>query len=139
MYKFLKIGLPVLLIGGLVAFKFSQPKPPLDIHKAPTEIKVKAEGLYAAFEADEAAANTAYVGKVIEVSGVLSAITQSSEGNYVVSLEAESPLGQITCNLAPAESLNPESTSINQVLTVKGVCTGYLFDVVIDNATIISQ
>ncbi len=139
MLKFLKIGLPILLIGGLVVFKFTQPKPPLNIHTAPTEITTDAVSLYAAFEEDETAANTANVGKVLEVSGILNAVEKSEAGDYVLHLNADSPLGQITCNLAPNETLNPGTTSINEPLTVKGVCTGYLFDVVIDNATLLSQ
>lgn len=139
MLKFFKIGLPILLIGGLVVFKFTQPKPPLDIHTAPTEMKVNAASLYSAFEEDETAANTTYVGKVIEVSGSLLAAEQNNAGGYVLNLTAASPLGQITCNLAPKKKFSASAIKINQILTVKGVCTGYLFDVVLDNATIISQ
>ncbi len=139
MSKILKIGLPLLIVGGLFAFKFMQPKPPLDIHSAPTEVTINAVSLYAEFEGSEMAANATYVGKVIEVSGILSAVEKSDAGGYVLNLKADSPLGQITCNLAPKEKIFSEATAINQVVTVKGVCTGYLFDVVIDNATIVSQ
>jgi hypothetical protein len=139
MLKLLKIGLPILLIGGLLVFKFAQPKPPLDIHSAATVITVNAVKLYAEFEANETVANATYVGKVIEVSGVLSAVEQDDTGGYILNLKADNPLGQITCNLAPNEKSPSLESAINQRLTVKGVCTGYLFDVVIDNATIIPQ
>jgi hypothetical protein len=139
MSKILKIGLPLLIIGGLVAFKFMTPKGPLDIHSAPTELTINAGSLYAAFETDETAANGTYAGKVIEVSGALSAINQDAAGHYVLNLTADSPMGQIVCNLSPNEPRPATATSIDQMVTIKGVCTGYLFDVVLDNATIISQ
>lgn len=139
MLKLLKIGLPLLIVGGLVAFKFMQPKGPLDIHSVPTELTINAGSLYAAFEADETAANNTYAGKVMEVSGALSAITQDDAGNYAMNLTADSPMGQIVCNLSPNEPRPAAATAIGQMITIKGVCTGYLFDVVLDNATIISQ
>lgn len=139
MTKLLKIGFPLLLIGGIIAYIATQPKPPLDIHSATTELTVNATGLYADFEDDETAANATYAGKVMEVSGVLSGVEQNDAGGYVLSLEAGSPLGHVICNLPANEKLPVTSASINRIMKVKGVCTGYLFDVVLDNATIISQ
>lgn len=139
MSKLFKFGLPVLLVGGLFAFKMMQPKGPLDINAAPTELTINASNLYAAFETDETAANGTYVGKVIEVSGSLSAFTKDKAGHYILNLSVDSPLGQVTCNLSSDEHKAVTSTSIGQMVTVKGVCTGYLFDVVLDNAIIISQ
>ncbi|WP_026232369.1 OB-fold protein [Neolewinella persica] len=139
MSKILKIGLPLLIVGGLLAFKFMQPKPLLDIQSATTELNINAGSLYAAFESDEIAANATYVGKVMEVSGSLSEITKDDAGHYVLTLSADSPLGQIVCNLSPKESPPVSSSAIGQIVTVKGVCTGYLFDVVLDNSAIISK
>lgn len=139
MSKYLKIGLPILLLGGFFAYKMTQPKGLMDIHSAATELSINASSLYEAFEADETAANATYSGKVIEVSGELSAVETDEPGQFVLNLSANNPLGQITCNLAPREAQPAASFSIGQMVTVKGVCTGYLFDVVLDNATIISQ
>lgn len=139
MSKLLKFGLPVLLVGALFAYKMTQPKGLLDIHSAPTELTINAGSLYEAFESDEAVANGTYAGKVIEVSGALGSITQDKAGNYVLSLSADSPLGQVVCNLSPNEPSPVKAAAIGKSITVKGVCTGYLFDVVLDNATIISQ
>lgn len=139
MLKLAKISLPLLIIGGIIAYILAQPKPPLDIHSAPTELAVNATGLYADFEQDETSANATYAGKVIEVSGTLNAVEQDEAGGYVLSLETGSPLGQVVCNLPASEKLSATATTINQAMKIKGVCTGYLFDVVLDNATIISQ
>jgi len=139
MSRVFKLGLPLLIVGGIIAYVITQPKPPLDIHSALTEVTVNAAGLYADFEKDETAANATYAGKVMEVSGVLTAVEQNDAGGYALSLKADSPLGQVVCNLSPNEKFSASAATINQLLTVKGVCTGYLFDVVLDNATVISQ
>lgn len=139
MSKLLKFGLPLLLVGAFVAYQFMVPKGPLDIHSAATELAINAGSLYADFESDEFAANGTYAGKVIEVSGALSGITKDDDGHYVLSLSSDSALGQIVCNLSPNEPQPAKETTIGQSVTVKGVCTGYLFDVVVDNATLLSQ
>jgi hypothetical protein len=140
MNRAIKIGLPLLLIiGGLLAFKFLTPKGAIDIIAAPTEVTINAGTLYAAFEADETAANSTYVGKVIEVSGMLSEMTQDEAGQYSLNLGADSMLGQVVCNLSNTSTAQTKAASIGQSITIKGICTGYLFDVVLDNAVIISK
>ncbi|MEL7162436.1 MAG: hypothetical protein AAFN92_16880 [Bacteroidota bacterium] len=139
MSKLLKIALPFLLVGGLLAYQFLQPSGPLDIHAAETEVTVNASGLYTSFETDETAANAAYVGKVIEVSGQLNAIEQDADGAYQLLLAADNPLGQVVCTLADGTAAGLADATIGTTATVKGVCTGYLFDVVVDNATLLSQ
>ncbi len=139
MSRYLKIGLPLLVVIALVAYKFSQPKGPLDIRKAATELEINASSLYTAFEADETSANGTYAGKVIEVSGSVEEITKNDEGHYSMSLAAGSPLGKVLCNFAPDEPDPATSMSIGKSVTVKGVCTGYLFDVVVDNATLLTK
>ena len=136
MSKLLKIGLPLLLLGALFAYKMLTPKGPLDINSAATELTINAGRLYAAFDTDEAEANVAYVGKVIEVSGQLNAIDKNDDGSYQLKLAADNPLGQVVCTLANSK-VAVTNAKIGATATVKGVCTGYLFDVVIDNAIII--
>ncbi|MEM1358015.1 MAG: hypothetical protein AAGF89_07445 [Bacteroidota bacterium] len=139
MLKIIKIALPFLLVGALVAYQFMTPKGPLDIRAAPTELTINAGSLFADFSEDEEGANATYVGKVIEVSGQLNAIDQDEAGAYQLKLAVDDPLGQVICSLAPGENNPLGSASIGSTTTIKGVCTGYLFDVVIDNATIITQ
>lgn len=137
--KLLKFGLPLLLIGGFVAYQMAQPKGPLDIQAAATELTINASSLYAAFETDEATANGTYAGKVIEVSGTLSAIEQDEAGNYALNLAAGSDLGQVVCNLNHQSTQPALGTTIGESVTVKGVVTGYLFDVVLDNAMLVAK
>lgn len=139
MSKLLKIGLPLLLIFSLAAYKFTQPKGELNIYRATTELTINASSLYAAFETDEASANGTYAGKVIEVSGAVASITKEDDGHYVMGLAADSPLGKVLCNLAPGEPEPVGTVAIGNSVTVKGVCTGYLFDVVVDNATLLAK
>lgn len=139
MSKLIKIGLPILLVAAFFAYKFTQPKAPLDIQTAATELMISATKLYADFEMDEANANSKYAGKVIEVSGTLGEVSKDEGGSYVINLDADSPLGQVVFYLADSSPSPIPSEKIGDSVKLKGVCTGYLFDVVLDNATIITQ
>lgn len=131
-----KIFLAVALIGAALAYYMLTPTPVINIQKADTEINVNASHIYASYFDDESAANAEYAGKVVEVSGTLLSVEQLENGDYQVALDADNPLGKIICTL---QVIAPglESLEMGQSITVKGVCTGYLFDVVIDHAMIV--
>ena len=88
---------------------------------------LSASELYHEFQTDENAANKKWVGKVIEVSGVVSSVNES--GGYIsVNLRAVTE-GGINCSVLKKD-LNPDETFKNgDSLTIKGKCTGYLMDV----------
>lgn len=96
-------------------------------------IKISATELFRSYENDEAAANGLYLDKVVEVSGKISEITTNQELKPIVSLETENPMFGVRCTM--------ESPTINvkrgDSVTVKGICTGYLSDVVIIKATLV--
>jgi len=138
MQRILKFALPVLLLGGLAAWRMLTPKGPLNIERAATELTINAGSLYEAFADNETTANGNYAGKVIEVNGVLQAVEQDAAGSYQLKLDTENPLGMVVCTLSKANAEQIKNLTIGSPVAVKGVCTGYLFDVVIDNAIILS-
>jgi tRNA_anti-like len=88
---------------------------------------VEAAVLYQEYEQNEQAANQKYLGKIIEVSGKLSSVSQES-GAEIWILSASAPGPGISCQLfsKPPASLQP---TIGNVYTIKGKCTGFLMDV----------
>ena len=131
-----KIFLAIAAIGAAAAYYFLTPTPVINIQKAKTEININASHIYANYFEDEAAANEKYAGKVVEVSGTLLSVDQLENGDYQLALDADNPLGRIICTL---QVIAPDlqNLEMGQDITIKGVCTGYLFDVVIDHAMIV--
>jgi hypothetical protein len=82
--------------------------------------------LYHEFQNDENSANKKWVGKVIEVSGIISSINESSA--YVSITLKSAGDGGINCSFAKAD-LSDSKLKNGDSLTVKGKCTGYLIDV----------
>lgn len=96
-------------------------------------IKISATELFRSYENDEAGANGLYLDKVLEVRGEIAEITTNQELIPIVSLETENPMFGVRCTM--------ESSTINvkpgDSVTIKGICTGYLSDVVIIKATLV--
>lgn len=128
------LGLFLLAAGG--AYYFLTPTPVINIQKAATDLSINASSIYASYFDDETAANSQFAGKVVEVSGALLSVDQLEEGGYQIALDADNPLGKIVCTM---QVVTPDlqQLKIGETITVKGVCTGYLFDVVIDHAMVV--
>jgi hypothetical protein len=93
---------------------------------------VSATELLAAFTTDEAAATAQYVGtseQAVQVSGTIRAMEPSGDGKVTVILETGDPLAGVTCEFAEADV--PGTWRSGADVTVKGICTGILMDVVL--------
>lgn len=93
---------------------------------------VKATVLFKDYETDEAAANAKYLDQVVEVSGKVSDQYVNQQGKTVVLLASDHPLYGIQCTLD--DSTNAPTTG--ETVTIKGICTGYLSDVIVIQARV---
>ncbi len=118
----------VLLIGALVGYRMYN-KPHVDLATATADHQLSATALFAAFEADEAAANAKYLDKVIRVEGEIMKVTKEENGQSSLTLNAGGMLGGVICQLDP--SLTEVSFTEGQNITLNGLCTGMLMDVVL--------
>ncbi|MCU0334050.1 MAG: OB-fold putative lipoprotein [Chitinophagaceae bacterium] len=100
-------------------------KPARDVHHE-TAIAATAQGIFDAYQANEAAANQQYLNKAVAVSGTVNAIKQNQEGKTVVSLATRDPMFGVQCTLK-----EPVQLATHAQVTIKGICTGFLMDVVL--------
>jgi hypothetical protein len=87
------------------------------------------------FQSNEKAANAKYLNKAIEVQGVLLQMQKDQSGNITVTLKSGDPFANIFCTLKPGLQLPAKGS----VIVVKGVCTGFLSDVVLNNAIVVKS
>ena len=133
-----KIIIAVFLVGlasfGIGMYFWNKPVASLD--RSSPDVSVPASKLMDDFETDEDSANDIYLGKVVEVSGVLKEVKGGDNGTQVV-LETESMLGGVTCSFAKGE-VTPEDLagSIGKSIRIKGECTGYLMDVILERCVL---
>ncbi|MFN0083417.1 MAG: OB-fold protein [Ferruginibacter sp.] len=101
-------------------------KPQLNVKNADA-VKTEAAALFAAYSTNEKAANANYIDKIVEVSGEAGTVSKNAEGLDVVFLKSNDPMFGIICTM---EEKNTQIKAGDKV-TLKGICTGYLTDVVL--------
>lgn len=112
-----------------------------DITKMKAEFKVDATSLMDEFQKDENAATLKYSEKLIEIDGKLVARSKLPNGTELLVLEDE--MQGISCQLDSSWSAANQgviqSFETGNPITVKGICRGYLMEIKVSPAIIISK
>ena len=131
-----KVLLAVLVLGivgaGVGYYLYNKPVARLENKKADSEMT--ASGLIEAYEQNEKAADSLYLGKIIAVSGKVSEIL-NQEGKVKINLETSNPIALVICELEPGADAG--AVQVGSEIKIKGMCSGYLSDVILVQSTII--
>lgn len=130
MKKYLPLLLFVAAIAVVIFFLLRSPEGPGIRHMQP-DLTVEAPTLFAAFANDEAEANETYLNKVVVVSGTVSEVTTSSNGQTTIHLESNNQLGKVLCTLDSSLKHNRQEFHRGEKLRLKGVCSDYYRDVTV--------
>ncbi|MBN8577768.1 MAG: hypothetical protein J0L66_12555 [Cytophagales bacterium] len=126
---FISASIVLFVAFGSVYFIFNKP------HRNPgTEagISINAHDLFRQYEENEDLANARYLDKVVSVSGRISEITENQEHKQVVTLATGNALFGIRCTMASSAL----AAHVNDSVSIKGICTGFLTDVILTSAII---
>lgn len=130
MKKIILLSLLAALITGISISFYLYNKPHQGISDKSPEFKLDAKVLVADFDKDEKKANEKYLGKVVQVQGFVSEKTKDNNGNYNLTLQG-ADLAGIGCEFDPNYTESVASIKEGQQVTIKGICTGVLMDVVL--------
>ena len=134
-----KIILGILVVGIVGAFfgyKMYN-KPHVNVVNESADITISANKILADFSGDEIAANTKYLEKIIEVKGEISE-TKIEKGKGIITLKTNDDFGSVICHLSESSTEIINTLKEGQMVTLKGICTGYLMDVIIIKSEIIN-
>lgn len=136
--KILVIGFLLLLIGLSYFCLEYYSRPIKDITKLKTELHLSSEKLLGSFRSNIAYANSIYVEKIIEVEGVIKEVIFTND-RYTIVLQGHDDLSYIVCdmlhdNIDVFEKLKP-----GQTVHLKGICKGFLRDVIMLNCIVVNQ
>ena len=121
----------LLVIGFAVYLTYNKP------HRNPENergIAISASELLRQFQHNEDSANLLYLDKTVVVSGKIVNITRNQENFPVVTLEADGDGFGIQCTMQDSK-INLQK---NEHVTLKGVCKGFLSDVIITSTSVAS-
>jgi len=135
--KKLKIIIFILVVGGvigvIVALRVFK-KAEISVASAKAELAIGASPLTQQFENNEDSANALYLGKIIEVSGTINSISDNEQGISIY-LKNNGESSGVMCSFGKG-TIKTSELSQGQSVKIKGICNGYLLDVVLNKCAI---
>jgi len=135
----LKIALFVVFfiaLGGILAALIMYNKKHTDTAKAKPDFVVTATLLQKEFEDNETDASTKYINKIVEVTGTIASVKQSENKSVNITLITGSDMSSVICTFTTLA--DPATLKAGDAVTIRGECSGYLMDVLLNNCSLIN-
>ena len=98
-----------------------------------TGIAITSDSLVAKYQADEKLANSLYLNKAVVVTGNLLSIDKNQEGKTTLVIGRTDSFSNVSITMS---SNLPIAQKVGESITIKGLCTGALSDVVITDGVV---
>ncbi len=135
----LLVGLAAAVIGGGYGL-YLWNKPHLNVERATPAFVLTAEKLMLDFQDDENNAHTQYAGRVLQVSGVIAEIKPHEDHRMEIILETGDLMSRVSCTMQEKrDDLLERNLSKGDEITLKGLCSGILMDIVLERCVIVTE
>jgi len=136
-----KLIIAVLLVGvlsfvGVYYFVFYRPTHHVRDIASEEAIVVSAKDIVKEFQTNESASNTKYLNKVAEISGEVIEAKKDQTGKPTVTLKSDDSFSNVFVTLRGDKQLEVKGGA---TITIRGVVTGFLSDVVINDGIVVKQ
>jgi hypothetical protein len=121
------------LAGGIIGYRMWN-KPHREVAGASADVNLEATELYAQYTTDEAAANALYLDKIVQVCGTVVQVSNEN-GLVTVQLDSGDLMGGVLCELDNLSTHERTEFPAGERACFKGICTGYLSDVVLNRCS----
>lgn len=119
----------VVILAGVGFYMYN--KPHQNMKKASSDFQLEASALFTEFETNETTANEKYLDKIVQISGVVRESSTDDDGQVSVTLDAGSSMFGVICKMDGLTKHKQTDFQPGEQITLKGVCTGMLMDVVL--------
>jgi len=133
------IAIAVIIIAALLYGYKEYNRKNKDLVNATADIQMNAVELTAAFEKNEKEANGKFLDKIIAVNGKVKEINKDEKGYYTVVLGEDNNMSSVRCSMDPAHQQKAASLEKNNVVAVKGMCTGFNADELLGSDVIFNR
>jgi hypothetical protein len=122
------------LIAAFIIWKYTFRKSDVSTESKRPDYKMEASGLLQEFETNETTANSLYLDKIVVVTGTIASVTEDSVGISVY-LKEQDAMSGVICSFDKT-ALNKSAVDTGLTVSIKGICTGYLMDVVMNRCAL---
>lgn len=126
-----------IALGGILAALYMYNLKHKDLQKVKPDFVITAIALQKEFEDNEVTATKKYINEVLEISGTIESV-KTGEGNILsVSLKTGSDFSTVICTFP--ETTDPAKFKTDNQITIRGECSGFLMDILLNNCTVIEN
>jgi predicted RNA-binding protein with PUA domain len=125
----------LIVITGFIAYQIVFEENKLDVSEIKAEHKISANELFQKFENNENLANKSFLGKVIEVTGIISEIQKNQNNETLAIFRNDNEIFGVTCTFKQNEKIMLKP---GDKVAIKGTCQGFLTDVVLTNCILVN-
>jgi hypothetical protein len=136
-YRFILIVILLTGLAGITGSIYFYNLRHKDLSKTRPDFFLPAEDLQKEFESDEAAATAKYLNKILEVTGIISSVEPVGNNTLNISLKTGNDMSSVICTLPGIT--DPSEYIIGESATLRGECSGFLMDVLLNNCVPISK
>ncbi len=134
MQRWKKILISLILLVTLCGLAYTYyiwNKPARDVTNE-KGIEITAAALYDSFTNNEQAANASFLNKAIQVTGIVNNVKKNQAGETVVYLQSSDPVFGVNCTFKQ----DPGAIEKGSTIKFKGICTGFLSDVILNEGVL---
>lgn len=132
MKKLIYAVLGIILLAAIAILIFFN-LPGASTKNKDAAFNISPQEILSSFQQDEKTANKKYLGKVVSIKGKVKSIEKDKKESTVIMLDTGDSMANILCTMEN----EPNNITIGQELTIKGMCNGYLMDVVLNRCNIV--
>lgn len=128
----------ILIVAGTVFYVYY--KPHRNVESEKPMIVVDGNDLFKKYTENEKLADSLYLNKLIQVKGEVGEIIKDQKGERVIVLKGETDIFGVVCSIDESDLDNRRkaaSVKVGDVITVKGICSGFDSDVKLNNCVIV--
>ncbi|NNF01154.1 MAG: hypothetical protein HKN22_00575 [Bacteroidia bacterium] len=112
-------------------------KGPRKLNNVKADLVINSSDLYEEYSINEEEANNKFLNKIIEVEGTVQDISFDDSGNMNIYLQtSETAMGTVSCNILKENIADAKDIKVGDKVGIKGLCSGYLIDVVLTKCVI---
>ncbi|MBN1926631.1 MAG: hypothetical protein JW798_12425 [Prolixibacteraceae bacterium] len=140
MKKFLKILVIIVVVLALIvagAWYYLMHMPEKNLANQTPDYIIAATDLALEYEGAPEVSDKKYIDRVVEVTGIVAEISKDQNDQTVIILQSPESFTGILCTLAEKEEKAARDIAAGDNITLKGICTGMLFEVVLNRCVIV--